>query len=346
MRTVTTAGRWVMVGFTATTLALIPGTALAGKDGPTQGDTQTHGGLNNGQLTSAVQISGDKRQPGASPKGFIAASNWTPPACWYEPRSASEFQAYVEAFYDSTVNYPGQHSYAKQAVGQFRDIYKDGKYKNYNLDKASEGAFWVSVVNPDRADELGSMACSDLPEWVPNGTPPPFRQAITPEMLAQAAYGAIDLPATRVSLAPADNTKVNLGTWAWLDKNVFEPKSVTATLNAGGTTISATATATPASVRLKAGTQDATLHPGSGECAFNPGGGAGVPFTAGSENQTPPCGITYLRSSGNGTFPLQASVTWNASWTGSNGQGGALPSGTMEGEPQNVTVQEIQAVNR
>ncbi|MEV6952646.1 hypothetical protein [Streptomyces sp. NPDC051183] len=334
------------MGTTATVLALMPGTASAEIPPNDSRGGNTSGSLSDGKLTSNVQISGDKRAPGAAPKGFATATNWTPPACWYEPRSASEFQAYVEASYDSTVNYPGQHSYAKQAVSQFRDIYKDGKYKNYNLDKASEGAFWVSVQNPDRMNELAAFSCSDLPEWVPNGTPPPFRQAITPEMLAQAAYGAIDLPATRVSLAPADNTKVNLGTWAWLDKNVFEPKSVTATLNAGGTTISATATATPASVRLKAGTQDATLHPGSGECAFNPGGGAGVPFTAGSENQTPPCGITYLRSSGNGTFPLQASVTWNASWTGSNGQGGALPSGTMEGEPQNVTVQEIQAVNR
>ncbi|MFD9306331.1 hypothetical protein ACFWCB_27360 [Streptomyces sp. NPDC060048] len=347
MRTVTTTGRWVMAGMAAAAVALVPSTAMAGTERP-GGDqgTQTGGGLSDGKLTSTVQTTGDKKPPGATSKSFTAANNWTPPACWYEPRTAAEFQTYVEGFYTSTVNYPGQHSYAKTAAGQFREIYKDGKYKNYNLDKASEGAFWVAVVNPDRATELGAMSCSDLPEWVPNGTPPPFRQAITPEMLAQVAYGAIDLPTTKVSLAPADNTKVNLGTWAWLDKSVFEPKSVTATLNAGGTTISATATATPQSVRLKPGTQDATLHPASGECAFDPAGGAGAPFTPGSENQTPPCGITYLRSSGTGTYPLQATVTWTAAWTGSNGQSGPLESGAMAGEPQNVTVQEIQAVNR
>ncbi|MEV7525047.1 hypothetical protein [Streptomyces sp. NPDC091371] len=347
MRTVTTTGRWVTVGITAAALALIPGTAFAekGRPGGTQGNTQTGGSLSDGKLTTSVTTSGDTKPAGTKTGGFTAAGNWTPPACWYEPRTAAEFQAYVEGFYDTTVNYPGQHSYAKTAAGQFRDIYKDGKYKNYNLDKASEGAFWVAVVNPDRANELAAMSCSDLPEWVPNGTPPPFRQAITPEMLGQIAYGAINLPTTKVSLAPADNTKVNLGTWAWMDKNVFEPKSVTASLNAGGTTVSATATATPASVRLTPG-GEAMLHPASGECAFNPGGGAGAPFTAGSENQTPPCGITYLRSSGKGTFPLQATVTWTAAWTGSNGTGGQLPAGAMQGEPQNVTVQEIQAVNR
>ncbi|MFD3539762.1 hypothetical protein ACFWUQ_09715 [Streptomyces sp. NPDC058662] len=339
--------RWIAVATTAAALALIPGTASADIPPDSSRGGEGGGGLKDGKLTSTIQITGDKRQPGQTSKGFTADNNWTPPACWYEPRSAAEFQKYVEAFYSETVNYPGQHSYAKTAVGQFREIYKDGKYKNYNLDKASEGAFWVSVVNPDRATELAAMSCSDLPEWVPNGTPPPFRQAITPEMLAQAAYGAINLPTTEVSLAPANNTKVNLATWAWMDGGVFEPKSVTATINGGGTTLSATATATPASVRIKPGTGDATLHPASGECAFNAGGaGAGAPFAPGSENQTPPCGVTYLRSSGGATFPLQATVTWTAHWSSGGSAPQALPSATMVGEPQNVTVQEIQAVNR
>ncbi|WP_251071247.1 hypothetical protein [Streptomyces sp. ISL-43] len=321
---------------------------MAGTERPgggDQGGTQTGGGQSAGKLTSFVQTTGDKREPGAKSEGFTAEGNWTPPACWYEPRSPEQLKAYIEAVYNETANTPGQLPHAGAAVAQFKQIYEDGEYKNYNLDKAGQGAFWVGVRAEGRELEPAAQACNDLPRWVDNGAAPP-QNAITPEMLGRIAYGEINLPQTKVSLAPAGNTKVNLGTWAWLDKGVFNDKSVTATLNAGGVTISATATARPASVRLKPGTQDATLHPGSGECAFNPGGGAGVPFAAGSENQTPPCGITYLRSSGNGTFPLQASVTWNAGWTGSNGQRGGLPSGAMEGEPQNVTVQEIQAVNR
>ncbi|MGW6703700.1 hypothetical protein ACWGDE_02225 [Streptomyces sp. NPDC054956] len=336
------------IGATATAFALIPGTASAEiPPGKSQGgDPQTGGGLKGSTLTSVIQTTGDKKQAGDTSKGFTAAGNWTPPACWYEPRSPAELKAYIEAFYNETVNYPGQMPHAGKAAAEFKKMYEDGEYKNYNLDKAGQGAFWVGVRAEGRELEPAAQTCSELPRWVDNGVAPPFANAITPEILGQLAYAQIQLPTTKVTLAPAANTKVNLPTWAWMDKAVFEPKSVTATLNSGGVTITATATATPSSVQIKPGTADATLHPGGGECAFNPGGGAGAPFTAGSENQTPPCGVTYLRSSGSGTFPLQATVTWTAAWTGSNGTGGALPSGTLAGEPQNLTVQEIQAVNR
>ncbi|MGW0361897.1 hypothetical protein [Streptomyces sp. NPDC002990] len=344
--------RWLTVGTTATALALIPAAATADIPPTDSRGGETTAGRQGQTLYSNVTYSpaaagNDNSGGSGSAKRFTAAGNWTPPACWYEPRTAAEFKAHVEDMYTSTVNYPGQHSYAKSAVGQYRDIYKDGKYKNYNLDKADQGAFWVAVRDKNRENEPGASACSDLPEWVENGTPPPFRQAVTPEILAQSAYSRISIPDSEVTLAPAANTKVNLPTWAWLDRSVFKPVSVTATLSAGGTTLSATVTATAQSMRLKPGTQDATLHPGSGECALNPGGGIGTPFTAGSENQTPPCGVTYLRSSGGGTYPLQATVTWTVSWTGTNNpQAKELPPGTFDGEPQNITVQEIQAVNR
>ncbi|MFJ3722044.1 hypothetical protein ACIPYQ_05655 [Streptomyces sp. NPDC090045] len=338
---------WLATGTVATAIALLPGTAAADWPPTDSQGGQTTGTRQGQALESKVSFSGSTNGSGGNKgKGFVAANNWTPPACWYEPRSPAEFQAAVEAFYNDTVNYPGQHSYAKTAVGQYRDIYKNGKYKNYNLDKAGQGAFWVAAYDPARRNDPAASACSDLPEWVPNGTPPPFRQAITPQILAEAAYSRISIPDSEVSLAPAANTKVNLPTWAWLDKGVFKPVSVTATLDAGGTTLSATVTATPQSMRLKPGTQDATLHPGSGECTINDGS-IGAPFAAGSESQTPPCGVTYLRSSGSGTYPLQATVTWAVSWTSTNNAAPTqLPPGTFEGEPQNVTVQEIQAVTR
>jgi enoyl reductase len=55
--------------------------------------------------------------------------------------------------------------------------------------------------------------------------------------------------------------------------------------------------------------------------------------------------VKYLRSSGNGTYPLRATITWKIHWTGSDGTGDDLPDGTF-GATQDVTVQEIQAVNR
>ena len=50
--------------------------------------------------------------------------------------------------------------------------YKDGKYKNYNLDQQGKGMFWAAVVNPNRADEPGATACERCRSGWPT-TPPP-----------------------------------------------------------------------------------------------------------------------------------------------------------------------------
>ncbi len=137
--------------------------------------------------------------------------------------------------------------------------------------------------------------------------PPRYEQAISPEILAGLAYQHMQLPDTKVTLAPAANTKVNLPTWAWLDKAVFDEVQATAALNADGS--------------------------------------IGEPYAQGKSTQTPPCGLRYLRSSGDGTYKLRATITWDITWTGTGGAGGDLPDGTF-GSEQAITVQEIQAVNR
>ncbi|WP_239516901.1 MULTISPECIES: hypothetical protein [unclassified Streptomyces] len=344
------SGRWLIIGATATALALVPGTAFAGKDpgGGSRGETTTGGDRDGQMLTSRISYSGSTGGSGGkNPKTFTPTGNWTPPACWFEPMSASEFAAAEKASYDTVVNNPGQPSYAKNAMAELRKKYTETDYKDYNLDKEGQGAFWVAVMNQDRLNELAAFACnSTLPEWVPNGTPPPMRQAVTPQVLAELAYNRIIVPTTQVTLAPEANTKVNLPTWAWLDKGIFKPVSVTASLNAAGVNVSATTTATPVSLRIKPGTADAQLHPASGECTFNADGSIGTPFTQGSADKTPPCGLTYLRASGNGGYSLEASITWNVSWVGTNSPRPTnMPPGTFT-TVQNITVQEIQAVNR
>ncbi|GAA2323003.1 hypothetical protein GCM10010234_81400 [Streptomyces hawaiiensis] len=150
---------------------------------------------------------------------------------------------------------------------------------------------------------------------------------------------------TEVTLAPANTTKVNLPTWAWLDRAKFQDVSVTASLDVGGVNLQATTTAKPIALKLEPGTSDAEVYPSSGECTFNDDGSIGEPYAKGKADQTPPCGIRYLRSSGDGSFKLRATITWEVSWTGTGGADGDLPNGTF-GTEQNVTVQEIQAVNR
>jgi enoyl reductase len=180
---------------------------------------------------------------------------------------------------------------------------------------------------------------------VDNGEAPPadIPQAITPEMLAQLAYAEIRVPSTKVQLAPQDTTKVNLPTWAWLDAAKFKPVSVTASVPVLG--IQATTTAEPASLKIEPGSADATTFPASGVCEIH-GGRIGEAYATGKAHQTPPCGVTYLRSSDGGSYKLRATITWKIHWTGTGVNGEkALPDGTF-GAEQDVIVQEIQAVNR
>jgi hypothetical protein len=344
---VKTRATWLVVVCTSATLALLPGTALADrKHGSTsQGSYKTSASESNGTLESRITFSGSTRGTGSSSKAVTPVGNWTPPACWYEPISAEEFAKRTESEYDEVVNNPAQPNYAKSATGQFRDIYKDGKYKNYNLDQKDEGSWWVAVQDDDRLDEPGAWQCDELPFWVETGDTPAVQNAVTPRVLAELAYNRIQLPTTEITLAPANTTKVNLPTWAWLDKAKFNEVSVTASLNAAGVNIQATTTAKPISLKLEPGTADAGTYPASGECTINADNSIGEPYAQGKADQTPPCGLKYLRASGSGTFKLRATITWDITWTGTGGAGGDLPDGTF-GNDQNVTVQEIQAVNR
>ncbi|MFE1295339.1 hypothetical protein [Streptomyces sp. NPDC058731] len=339
----------IVIGAATAALGLLAGTAEASK-GPGASETEidSGGGRSGNTLMSKITYSGSTTGSGGDggTAHVTPVGDWTPPACWYEPRSAEEFSKYVEDMYNDTINTPGQHSYAKTSVGMFREEYKDGKYKNYNLDKKDEGNWWVAVVDQDRWMEPDAQLCDKQPFWVPNGDTPPVQNAVSPQVLAELAYNRIKLPTTEVTLAPTEVTKVNLPTWAWLDKTKFTDVSVTAALDVGGVHIQATTTAKPVSLKLEPGTPDAETYPASGECRFGADGSIGEQYASGKADRTPPCGLKYLRSSGDGTYQLRATVTWQITWTGTGNPGAHdLPDGTF-GHTQNVKVQEIQSVNR
>ncbi|MGA4840284.1 hypothetical protein [Streptomyces sp. G45] len=341
---------WAVAGAAATAaLLLMPGTAHADKSpgGGSQGGASTGGGREGQDIVSVVRYSGAVGGGGTAKGGgaMKPVGDWSPPACWYEPRTAEQFRDYVEDQYERTVNTPGQHSYAKAAVGMFRDKYKDGEYKDYNLKEKDKGNWWVAVQDEDRWMEDAAQACDREPFWVENGDRPPVDNALDPELLAQLAYGRLRLPDTEVSLAPKGTTKVNLPTWAWLDKATFKPLSATASVDLPGLRIQATTTARPGSLKLDPGTGDARTHPASGVCAKNADGSVGEPYAKGKGDRIPPCGLTYLRASGKGAYDLRATVTWNVSWKGTGAEGADLPDGEF-GAEQPVTVEEIQAVNR
>ncbi|MDQ1038026.1 hypothetical protein QFZ75_004442 [Streptomyces sp. V3I8] len=321
------------------------------------GSNQQGGGSDDTGIYAAAQVqySGAVAKNGGIGNVSSADVNWTPPACWYAPYlGAKDFKKKMSSDIEKWQNDPAITGTADSAIGEVQRHYKDDYgwadtpgYKDYNVDKDGEGMFWAGVENPNEPNYAARTSCSDLPFWVENGeTPPPqYEEAITPEMLAALAYQHMELPGTKVTLAPQAITKVNLPTWAWLDKAVFDEVQATAAINAPGFNITATTTAKPKSLTLSPGTADATTIPADGGCPIV-NGKIGEPYAKGKAKQTPPCGIVYRRSSGGETFPLKAALTWEISWTGT-GQAGAvgLPDGTIEAV-QNITVEEIQSVNR
>ncbi|MFE0174383.1 hypothetical protein ACFWZ2_18875 [Streptomyces sp. NPDC059002] len=311
-----------------------PGAAL----GSAKGDRQEKNLTVETKVQTTVEGS-----PKSAKTGTLSPANtdWDPPACWYEPAySPKQIEAAVKAIRQIEVLGIGDF-----VGGIFDSYFKDGHpYKNYNLDKQGEGQFWAAAVDDERKDEPEAQACDKMPFWVPKGTTPKEPLAVSPRILAEYAYGQIPVPDTEIEMAPEGETKVNLPTWVWLDKAKFKKISATATLP--GTGLSATTTAEPVSLRLAPGTGDAETYPASGECPIGDDGRIGTPRAKGTPADTePPCGVRYLRSSGDGSYELGATITWRVTWTSTNGQGDKLPPGEF-GAAQDVVVGEIQSINR
>ncbi|QES43196.1 hypothetical protein DEJ49_21375 [Streptomyces venezuelae] len=323
------------------------------------GDTSEEGGSDKSgtgiYAAAKVTYSGSVAKGGSSGNVTSSDVNWTPPPCWYAPMyGAKEFKKKMSKELKDAASAPGMTGHAGAAINELQRHYEDDYgwtdtpgYKDYNVDKDGEGMFWAAVENPDEPDYLKRTSCSDIPFWVENGEAPPpqYEEAIKPEILAALAYQHMELPKTKVALAPDGATKVKLPTWAWLDKAAFDDVKATAAIDVPGFHLEATTTAKPKSLTLDPGTADATTLPANGECLIV-GDTIGEPYAKGKSKETPPCGIVYGRSSAGSTFPLKASLTWEISWTGT-GQTGAepMPDGKIEAVQQ-VTVEEIQSINR
>ncbi|MFF3640549.1 hypothetical protein [Streptomyces sp. NPDC002564] len=319
-----------------------PATAEKGIGGGTPGATPAVSGdeQDGTLLATAGGISYDDSKNGSGPKaGPIApAGDYSPPPCWYGPTyTPAQFKKEREAVW--AVDSTGHQWDLEQ-----RKRYVEGEpYKDFNMDKAGKGYWWTSF--PNKSYPPGWDKCTKETFWVDTGDPPPadVPEAIDPEILAKLAYARIRVPGTKVSLAPEAATKVNLPTWAWLDGAEFKPVSVTARVDVLG--IEATTTAEPVSLKIDPGTADAETFPADGVCEIVDGR-IGRPYAKGNAKETPPCGVKYLRSSGDGSYPLKATVTWKVHWTGTGVNGEqALPDGEF-GAEQDVVVEEVQSVNR
>ncbi|MDN0200842.1 hypothetical protein [Streptomyces sp. S.PNR 29] len=313
-----------------------------GRGGSGSREVQTSGKGSGPLLESHVsfKVEGDSQPKDGGPITSTSV-DWEPPACWYEPYwKAKDFKTFTEAKWSMYESAGG----APEGIADDKDRYKNGHpYKDFNADKNDEGMWWVAVENPENKGDVAAKACDRDPFWVPNGQNPEVPQAIDTETLAGLAHQRTRVPETRISMAPDGRSTVNLPTWVWLDKAAFRTVSVTADLP--GTGLWATTTAKPVSLHIDPGTDDAQTFPASGECAINDDGSIGEPYAKGKAERTPPCGVSYLRSSGTDAYALKATLTWEISWKGAGGTGGELPNGTFA-TTTDVPVREIQSVNR
>ncbi|WP_063792559.1 hypothetical protein [Streptomyces atriruber] len=275
-----------------------------------------------------------------SPGTLTPTTTWTPPPCWYEPYwKARDFKKFMQAKWlmHSAAGGDG----AELASDQAR-LNGGHPYKDFNVAKNDDGMWWTAIDNTTLAGDATATECTRDPFWVDKGDVPDVPRAISPEMLAGLAYQETQVPGTDVSMAPGGGTKVGLPTWIWLDR--AEPKAVSATARLPEAGLWATATAEPVSLRVDPGTSEAETYPASGECVIE-GGSIGEPYARGKARETPPCGVRYLRASGDASYELGATLTWRMSWKGSGGTSGDLPDGAF-GTGRAIAVQEIQAVNR
>lgn len=326
---------------------------------PPPAKTQTSGNSDNGNLSAGakgVVITYPSGTPGGGSHAITSVDvNWTPPPCWIGPiADPVTFKKNVLAAVKAT-NVPGQANYALEAMDELKRHYDsnytwDGSgkgYKNFNIDQEGKGMFWGPVMNPD-SDSVNRFDCNSTnPFFVPNGElpPPGTPDVITPEMLSKLAYAHTQVPGVTIETNPVNTQTVNLPTWVRLDEK-YTPVKVRASVDlGGGQEIWAETTAQPTSVHIDPGTADATVYPASGDCPIAADGTVGADYN-GDPKADPPCGVTYRRSTdATGPFDLDVTATWSVSWTGSGGTGAQLPNGRIQ-QPKQVTVQEIQSVNR
>ena len=148
----------------------------------------------------------------------------------------------------------------------------------------------------------------------PGNNPAPVLPA--PGVLAALARQTLGLRGPVIRSSPAQNALqlTNLPTWLWINPAEWVPESKTATVPGE----SVTATATPVSV---------TWHPGDGSAVTCQG--AGTPYSSADNPAaaSPDCGHTYTSSSAGqpgGAFQATATITWDVTWQGPGGAGGAL----------------------
>lgn len=137
---------------------------------------------------------------------------------------------------------------------------------------------------------------------------------VTPVQVAHAARDALVVPEPQIVTSPGEEVPVlvHVPVWLWIGEDVWEEQTAEATVPGGSVTVAAA----PAQAEWDMGDGSTVVCDGPGT-AYDPDE---HDPSAGS----PTCGHTYTRASTVDPFPVEVAVTWEVSWSSSDGEGGDL----------------------
>lgn len=273
------------------------------------------------QAKATIVVNGDVKGGG----GSVTAS--APAICWWEKAPVDtgdgiKSLAFILDFFGIDLD--------QKALDEMEKDVKAGKTFEWYTRKTRQGAskeqLEAAGCNDFSGPYKGLFIGSLFRPFEPGNPPDPLPD---PKEMADVALENIDLAAPALTWNPkvdalGGGTLVNLPTWFWVTNpgpavgGGNGERSVTATAAAGGQQVSVTVTA-------KAGKLQIASPGGATTCSVAQ---AITAYAAGTAESSA-CTLAFERASTRyeAGFPVQATVAWTASWTGT---GPGVPAGTQQ----------------
>lgn len=271
--------------------------------------------------------------PATSAPSFV---NWTPPVCWLEPQYSG---AGLKAFLDSQM--PFGPSYVQQLETYYSSTqppYHDGESGMFwGVGCRTDDLTWPSVFPSQMAADGLSM--NNPWVWIAAGAPVTQPNPVTPQILAEYAAAEVIPPALTFAVNPGVLQTVNVSTRVYSTQPVGTYVDLEAQADIAGM-MTSTVQATPSVLTIDPGGPAKTMD-------GKPASEIQCPIVDGSfgSPDDDSCAFYYTKATPAGTsYQLTASITWTYDWVEHPDAGGFPVSVIVRGAPQNVTVQEIQAI--
>ena len=195
------------------------------------------------------------------------------------------------------------------------------------------GTIWLMVCPPPPGFSRDWVARI----FLANGADPPPGAPVDPRMLAEQAIAAMVMYAPQIGMAPPPGSAsglVGLPVWMWTERGEHTTGPTSESASAGGVTVTAVGEVS----RI-------VWDMGDGNTVTC---GAGTPYPAGSEGESPDCGYTYATASANhvpggGPWPITATSTWTITWSGGGQSGTEVLELSSRAE---LTVGELHVLNQ